>query len=267
ALLLAARLQGGYVRALEKSLVDRAIEVDPSLADDSGTRSVLMRSIEMPIPDMPSERPEPPPRPAPGVADAYLRRAADLRSGDAARAIEAAGELGPDDWALAPLAIDLLAWDEVMSTALEALERMGAKITGMLTDTLLDPSRDFVVRRRIPRVLAYLPSPRSVEGLFAALEDQRFEVRFYSARALYLLVTDNPDLTIPPERVWTAVNRELSLQRSVWNSHRLLDRRGSHEKEWFFDDQLLDRADRNLEHLFTLLALLLPTDAVRIAFR
>src|SRR5262249_44785029 len=47
----------------------------------------------------------------------------------------------------------------------------------------------------------------------------------------------------------------------------LLDRRGSHEKEWFFDDQLLDRADRNLEHLFTLLALLLPTDAVRIAFR
>jgi hypothetical protein len=31
--------------------------------------------------------------------------------------------------------------------------------------------------------------------------------------------------------------------------------------------ELLDRADRNLEHLFTLLALLLPEDAVRIAFR
>jgi hypothetical protein len=53
----------------------------------------------------------------------------------------------------------------------------------------------------------------------------------------------------------------------VWNSHRLLDSRPSQEKEWFFDDQLLDRADRNLEHLFTLLALLLPGDAVRIAFR
>ena len=57
------------------------------------------------------------------------------------------------------------------------------------------------------------------------------------------------------------------MQRSVWNSHRLLDRRGSQETDWFFDDQLLDRADRNLEHLFTLLALLLPVDAVRIAFR
>src|SRR5262249_10263477 len=111
------------------------------------------------------------------------------------------------------------------------------------------------------------PSMRSVEGLFAALEDQRFEVRFYSGRALYLLLTEHAELTLAPERVWSAVNRELSLQKSVWQSHRLLDSRDSRDKEWFFDDQLLDRADRNLEHLFTLLALLLPVDAVRVAFR
>src|SRR5262249_46575250 len=122
-------------------------------------------------------------------------------------------------------------------------------------------------RRRLPRVLAFLPSTRSVDGLFAALEDPRFEVRFYSARALYLQLRDHPELTIAPERIWTAVNRELSLQRSVWQSHRLLDNRNKADKDWFFDDQLLDRADRNLEHLFTLLALLLPMDAVRIAFR
>ena len=57
------------------------------------------------------------------------------------------------------------------------------------------------------------------------------------------------------------------MQRSLWASHRLLDGRDSYEMEWYFDEQLLDRADRNLEHLFTLLALLLPVDAVRIAFR
>ena len=62
-------------------------------------------------------------------------------------------------------------------------------------DVLLDPERDFVVRRRLPRVLAYVPSARSVDGLFAALEDQRFEVRFYAGRALYLLLKDHPDLT------------------------------------------------------------------------
>ena len=115
--------------------------------------------------------------------------------------------------------------------------------------------------------LGSLAGTRSVEGLFEALEDPRFEVRFYSGRALYLLLSDHAELSVAPERIWAAVNRELSLQHPVWQSHRLLDSRDAREKEWFFDDQLLDRADRNLEHLFTLLALLLPADAVRIAFR
>jgi hypothetical protein len=163
--------------------------------------------------------------------------------------------------------LDLLAWDEAMPTARQALERMGPKITGLLVDTLLDPEREFVVRRRVPRLLASLPNPRSVEGLFAALEDLRFEVRFHAARALFLLLKDHPNLTIDPARLWPVVNRELSVQRSVWQSHRVLEHRDSRETQWFFDEQLLDRADRNLEHLFTLLALLLPEDAVRIAFR
>jgi len=271
AALLAARLQRGYLHALEKSLVDRAIEIDPSLIEDSATRSILMRSVIMPRPahtvNIPAETPESEVVPPRIAADTFLRRAAELRSGDASRVIRAASDLGPGDWALAPLVIDLLAWDEAAPAARQALEGMGARITGMLVDALLDTERDFVVRRRVPRVLASSPWMRSVEGLFTALEDQRFEVRFYSARALYLLLKDHPELSVAPERVWAAVNRELSLQRSVWDSHRLLDRRDSKEKEWFFDDQLLDRADRNLEHLFTLLAILLPGDAVRIAFR
>jgi hypothetical protein len=134
-------------------------------------------------------------------------------------------------------------------------------------DALLDPVRDFVIRRRVPRVLATMPTTRAVEGLFEALQDHRFEVRFYAGRALHLTIKDRPELMIAPDRVWTAINRELSHQRSVWENHRLLDRRESQEKQWYFDDLLLDSADRNLEHLFTLLALLLPADAVRIAFR
>src|SRR4051812_17796684 len=53
ALLLAARLQRGYLHALEKSLKERAIELDPALVEDSVTRSVLMRSIAMPPPAIP----------------------------------------------------------------------------------------------------------------------------------------------------------------------------------------------------------------------
>jgi hypothetical protein len=154
-----------------------------------------------------------------------------------------------------------------MPAARAALKRMGVKITGMFVDALLDPERDFVIRRRVPRMLVDLPSPRCVDGLFAALQDARFEVRFYAGRALYLLLKDHPHLSVQPEHVWEELNRELSLQRSVWNSHRLLDDRGSHDTPWFFDPELLDRAERNLEHLFTLLALVLPEGAVRIAFR
>jgi ATP:ADP antiporter, AAA family len=267
ALLLAARLDRGYIHALEKSLFDRAVELDPSLVDDSTTRSVLMRSVEIPRSQLAGDAPMAAAPRRPAVADPFLRRATDLRSGEVERAIAAANEIGPDDWNLAPLLIELLAWDEAMPAARSALEGLGPRIAGILVDALLDPDRDFVIRRRVPRVLATMPSARSAEGLFEALQDQRFEVRFYAGRALHLLVKDRPELVIAPDRVWHAVNCELSLQRSVWANHQLLDRRGSNEKQWFFDEQLLDRADRNLEHLFTLLGLLLPGDAVRIAFR
>ena len=266
ALLLAMRLDRGYLHALEKSLVNRAMEVDPSIAGDSATRSALLESTLTPRPAAAPGTPDSSAAlPSAVATDTILRSAAELRSDDASLVIRAVGKLDPASWELAPLLIDLLAWDEVMPAARRTLEGMGPKITGMLLDVLLDPDRDFAIRRRVPRVLALVPSMRSVEGLFAALDDKRFEVRFYSGRALYLLLSEHPELTVARERVWAAINRELSLQKSVWDSHRLLDSRDS--KEWFFDDQLLDRADHNLEHLFTLLALLLPADAVRIAFR
>jgi hypothetical protein len=70
----------------------------------------------------------------------------------------------------------MLAWDEAMPVAREALKRIGGNITGMLVDALLDAERDFVIRRRLPRVLVDLASTRSVSrGLFAALEDAGFE--------------------------------------------------------------------------------------------
>jgi hypothetical protein len=153
---------------------------------DSATRSVLMRSVEMRSPGF-ADRPRTRTAVAtsPSATDAFLRRAADLRSNDVSRAVRAAGELSPDDCALAPPLIDLLAWDGAMPAAREALKRMGVKITGVLVDALLDTERDFVIRRRVPRVLVDLPSSRRVDGLFAALQDGRLEVRFHAGRALF----------------------------------------------------------------------------------
>jgi hypothetical protein len=175
--------------------------------------------------------------------------------------------MGPEDWMMAPLVIQLLAWDTVTGAARDTLRRMAPKIVGLLLDALLDPNQDFAIRRRVPRVLAFVPSPRAVQGLLAALEDQRFEVRFYAARALFLVLRDHPELSVPQERIWAIVDRELSLQKPVWQGRRLVDGRDARDGDWFFDEQLLDRADRNLEHLFTLLSLVLPRDGIRIAFR
>jgi hypothetical protein len=269
-LLLALQLRGGYILALEKSLVNRGLELDPSLVEDATTHSVWLKTAALrgstgilrdqpPTPSLPLG--------APPASDRFLHAAAELRSGDTGRVVGALQKLGPEQWALAPLAVDLLAWDAVTQAARDALRRMTPKIVGLLIDVLLDPDQDFTLRRRVPRVLAVVPSPRAVEGLLAALDDQRFEMRFYSARALYLLLRDHPELSVPRERIWASVNRELSLQKPAWQSRRLLERRDERDADWFFDEQLQDRADRNLEHIFTLLALLLPTDAVRTAFR
>ena len=88
ALLLAMRLRRGYLNALETSLVERAIELDPSMVEDSATRSVLMRSVEMRSPGL-ADRPRTrtPVATPPSASDAFLRRAADLRSNDVSRAI------------------------------------------------------------------------------------------------------------------------------------------------------------------------------------
>ena len=82
ALWLAARLDKAYIHALEKSLFERAIEVDPALVDDSTTRSVLMRSVEIPCSAFAGEAPTPAAPSRAAVADPFLRRATDLRSGD-----------------------------------------------------------------------------------------------------------------------------------------------------------------------------------------
>jgi hypothetical protein len=53
----------------------------------------------------------------------------------------------------------------------------------------------------------------------------------------------------------------------VWASRRLLDQRQSSDQLMFLDDVLQDRAQLAWEHIFSLLALILPREPLRIAFR
>ena len=63
------------------------------------------------------------------------------------------------------------------------------------------------------------------------------------------------------------IERELSVGRQVWESRHLLDPRQSTEQFLFLDEQLRERANLSWEHLFSLLALILPREPLKVAFQ
>jgi len=68
--------------------------------------------------------------------------------------------------------------------------------------------------------------------------------------------------------VINAVERELSIARPAWEGRKLLDPvDDSDQQYWFLDDVLKDRASKSLELVFSLLALHLPAEPLKVAFR
>ena len=261
-----------YVRVLEKGLVERALELDVSEAPDLLTRSVLLQTLTVNrrLATQPEAQVTAGPNPQEHAArpiDPILQKLLDLRSGnpEIVRRVLASSERL--DALLAPQVIDLLAWDEISPNALRALGANVAQISGQLVDALLDQDRDFAIRRRIPRALAYSDDSRSVAGLLGAMEDSRFEVRFQCARALDVILQRKPEYRPERERVFAIIERELSVGRQVWESRHLLDPRQSNEQFLFLDDQLRERANLSWEHLFSLLALILPREPLKVAFQ
>lgn len=292
---LAIQLHRGYVRSLERSLMARADQVPAAEADRAVERTTMLQSTTilhltasgLSLPDDEADDVEPRDRvPEPGapadataaaarpslevapVVDKTLSRIAELRSRDVERVQRAlaAGPLRPE---LVPHVIHLLAWEPVMGDAMRALRDIAERITGQLVDHLLDPDEEFTIRRRIPLVLATVATPRAFNGLFHGLDDRRFEVRYRCGQALVRLRERNPDLAVDRERVILAILREVDVDRGVWESHRLLDAGDLEDEGWspVAGAALRERANRSLEHVFTLLALILPREPLAVAFR
>jgi hypothetical protein len=198
--------------------------------------------------------------------DPLLQRIAVLRSSDVERVRASLRDTDLEP-ALVPYAVSLLAWDEVAVDAIKALRRVAARVTGQLVDGLLDPETEFAVRRRLPRVLIAGEPVRAVEGLLAALTDTRFEVRYRASQALTRLQERHPALSYPRQRVLDAVLAEVAVDRRLWEHRRLLDTLEADEESPFVDQYLRDRANRGLEHVFTVLSLILPREPLTVAFR
>jgi hypothetical protein len=272
---VAQRLSRGYIHTLERSLLDRAVELELSDVGDITTRTVMMRTIRAPRPNLPrptvetrsqTESGAPTARIPTPVNDPELREIVALRSRnrDAVLQVLRAEEGLPA--ALIPHVIPLLAWDPVAEDAVRALRKVAEERVGELVDALLDPNQPFASRRRLARVFSVCVSQRAVDGVLLGLEDLRFEVRFQCGRSLASILEKNPRIRIDKERIFDVVRREVAVGRPVWESHRLLDTIEADARS-FVDEFLKDRAGQSLAHVFTLLSLVLPTAPLQIAYR
>lgn len=259
----ARRVGAAYSGLVKERLIDRALELDLDEVEEFDTRNVI------------AVAPVVKHAPAPFLAPVQLRRSdsvvealAELRSGDSRRVIAAVQRINRLSPVLAAQLVSLLAWDEVSETARRTLQKSPSSIAGLLIDHLTNPEEvEFAIRRRIPRILAHCNAQLAVHGLLTGMTDPRFEVRFQCSRALDAVVQRTPDLEVPADLVYAAVQREFQVARPIRDSRRLLDARDGADPEAFLDEILRERADQTLEHIFSLFASVLPREAVKIAFR
>ncbi|MFN0103250.1 MAG: hypothetical protein ACKV2U_14320 [Bryobacteraceae bacterium] len=271
---LALRLEASYRGVLERGLVERAREDE----DEDAGQDSLMNTVFDGLPSVHSfqsagrkQAPAKAPAPAaeqPAARDAATELMADLRSRDERKVVRALTSQEPWDPLVIPQVIRLLAWDEVSASARKYLERGGTRIQGQIIDALTDETLDYGIRRRLPRLLARLGDQVSVDGLVRALDDPRFEIRYQCGRALDHLKRQHEELDFRPAKAMAAAGRELMVNQSIWGSRRRMELKDSSSDGYdFLDEVLRDRADRSLEHVFSLFAVVLPREPLMAAFR
>jgi AAA family ATP:ADP antiporter len=263
---ISRRLHSGWVSALEGRLQDRAAELDLDHERDS-TKTIVFRTLES------LDLGESVPAPSPHSSMEALPTGSEtpallvLSGGDAdqIRHLLVRTPRLRAEWI--PLVLPLLARDDLSGVVAQSLKAVSDRNAGQYIDRLLDPDQDFAVRRRIPPLLVENPEQRVVDGLLAGLDDRRFEVRYQCGRALLQLRQHHQHLVFDRERVLEVVLKEVGVGRHVWEGHRLLDQVES-GPDSPFDEQLLRRRSvLGLEHVFTLLGLVLPPTPLSVAYR
>jgi AAA family ATP:ADP antiporter len=253
---LSFRLDRAYSLVIQKNLAHNAPALQPTAAEDFAHTTIF--------------------KPAPGTAtlpldsgltDAQLQQLTELRSNDPRRVKEALREMGMLDPILVPQVIRLLGSDSVCRAAHAALARNTFRVAGQLSDALLDETLEYAVRRRIPRLLATCDTHRAWDGLFETLNDSRFELRFRCSRGLEAILQRHPEFRPDPAVVYRIVDRELAVTASAWEANQIPAGAEEEPPAPAGGAAAPARASHSLAHVFALLSLVLPREAVRTAFR
>jgi hypothetical protein len=269
ALFVSRQLRRGYSDSLEKSLLSHGVEMDLSDAEDLVTKTTILHTQLLSHAGtlLPSRIEETESALRPIAMEPEIRKILTLQSGDRYAILRL---LKHEEWpsaALVPHLIALLGVDDLSAAAVRALRTVAEERVGALVDALIDPTQPFAVRRRIPRVLSVCVSQRATDGLMLGLDDLRFEVRFQCGRSLFSIIEKNPGVQIDKASIFRSVLREVSVTKEVWDGRRLLDGLDEGDDRSFMETMIGERVSQTLAHVFTLLALVLPTEPLRIAYR
>jgi AAA family ATP:ADP antiporter len=252
---------GNNAEVLEGAGLDRADRLGATLTRLDITRVLATTGIVLDTP--PAQPPVHTDSPAPDPES--LTPSELLRSGDPVLIERAL--VTPQAWTVEdlPYLVPLLARDGWLGPSVRALAALGVEGVPYLSSVLGDEAADFVLRRRIPRVLARIDHPDADQALIDALGAGRFEVRYRVALALYRRRLESLALSGGDweGEVWAAVRAQLGREKPVWELARLLD---AEADDNFVERRVGLRGELSLEHTFRLLSLVLDRDTVRAAY-
>ena len=128
---------------------------------------------------------------------------------------------------------------------------------------LAEPDAAAAQKRHAARALGGRADDEARAALLGGLSDPRFEVRFECGRALARL-RDETALAAQRSHILRLALAEVSVSRAIWESQKLYDDNPS--LSIFDSPALRERANQSLEHVFTLLSLVLPRRPLIIAY-
>ncbi len=267
---LASNLRDGVISISDEEIMDATTRQTLAEASSDSERSLLMARIAELKRQREQQPPERSPHPdtvAPPLApgQALARAVADLGSGDRQR-VRACLEGDFMDHRLAPFIVPMLAVDEIADLARTELRWVVPQCIGLLGDAMFDPDVPLLARQRLPSVLEVSHHPRVVETLMHGLKDNEFNVRYSAARALSRMLGRDPELAIDKDAIFAICQTEVSVDSAQWKNRDIR-----------FDDVIQGEdpvateaglgVDYSLEHVFTLLSLVLERDALHLSFR
>ncbi|MCP4291730.1 MAG: MFS transporter [bacterium] len=272
---LSRRINRSYFQTIAGRLQEEESRIPkPGNEDFQGTGNLLEATFtNLDLIELQDQIPEPGAGSANGVSDEVENSSCEaellvnLNSSDdkvVLRALAGIDTLNPDHLALMTR---LMARDQIFRKVAKLLQRFPQQSVPPLVELLLSQKTDFVIRRRIPEILADMGGVEADDALLEVLTDSRFEVRYRTAVALLARRKKGRPISSSDWKlkVWHAVSLEVRKDRPLWELHRLLD---SFDVP---DDDLISvkvgvRGELSLEHTFRLLSLVLDQEQVRAAY-